>query len=115
MFYNLNHGGSQTGGAVQELMTNSNVIFEDAKEASGQLPHLHQCFITTLHVYKICLHTYPETVLGCAWDMWDHHNSMIQHQITQSLVNDQVRALYAEGAQHLPQDVLKFLEFPQAV
>jgi len=101
-------------------MTNSNVIFEDAKEASGQLPHLHQCFITTLHVYKICLHTYPETVLGCAWNMWDHHNrelyaGMIQHQITQSLVNDQIRALYAEGAQHIPQDVLKFLEFPQAV
>jgi len=61
------HGGSLTGGAVKELMTNSNVIFEGlnalvdkrAKEASGQLPDdLRQKFLHRLHTYKICLQNF---------------------------------------------------------
>ena len=50
-----------------------------------------------------------------SWDMWDHCNkelyagTEIQQQITHSLVNDKIKALYEGGAQQLPQDVLKFL------
>jgi len=36
----------------------------------------------------------------------------IQQQITHSLVNDKIKALYAGGAQQLPQDVLKVLWQP---
>jgi len=50
-----------------------------------------------------------------SWDMWDHRNkelyagSEIQQQITHSLVDDRIKAVYAGGAQQLPRDALKFL------
>jgi len=52
------------------------------------------------------------------WDMWDHRNkelyagTEIQQQITHLLVNNQIKALYAGGAQQLPRDALKFLRQP---
>jgi len=55
-----------------------------------------------------------------SWDMWDHRNkelyagSEIQQQITHSLVDDRIKALYAGGAQQLPRDALKFLRQPLA-
>jgi len=48
--------------------------------------------------------------------MWDHCNkelhsgTEIQQQITHSLINDQIKELYAGGAQQLPRDTLKFLQ-----
>ena len=53
-----------------------------------------------------------------SWDMWDHRNkelfagTPIQQQITHSLVDDQIKELYAGGAQQLPRDALKFLRQP---
>jgi len=53
-----------------------------------------------------------------SWDMWDHRNkelfagTPIQQQITHSLVDDQIKELYAGGAQQLPWDALKFLRQP---
>ena len=50
-----------------------------------------------------------------SWDMWEHRNkelfagTPIQQQITHSCVNDQIKELYARGAQQLPGDALKFL------
>jgi len=50
-----------------------------------------------------------------SWDMWDHRNkelfagTEIQQQITHSLVDDRIKALYAGRVQQLPRDVLKFL------
>jgi len=50
--------------------------------------------------------------------MWEHCNKKlhtgteIQQQITHTLVNDKIKALYARGAQQLPRDVLKFLNQP---
>jgi len=54
-----------------------------------------------------------------SWDMWDHRNkelyagTEIQQQITHSLVDDKIKALYAGGAQQLPRDALKFLRQPR--
>jgi len=56
-----------------------------------------------------------------SWDMWEHHNKelytgmAIQQQITHSLVNDKIQALYAGGAQQLPRDMLKFLRQPMEI
>jgi len=50
-----------------------------------------------------------------SWDMRDHLNKVlfagtpIQQQITHSLVDDQIKELYAGGVQQLPRDALKFL------
>jgi len=50
--------------------------------------------------------------------MWEHCNKelyagmVIQQQITHSLVNNKIKALYTGGAQQLPQDMLKFLWQP---
>jgi len=56
-----------------------------------------------------------------SWDVWDHQNKELhagteqQQQIIHSLVNEQIKKLYAGGAQQLPRDVLKFLRTPKEV
>jgi len=56
-----------------------------------------------------------------SWDMWDHQNKELhagteqQQQIVHSLVNEQIKKLYAGGAQQLPHNVLKFLHTPKEV
>jgi len=56
-----------------------------------------------------------------SWDMWDHRNKELhasteqQQQILHSLVNKQIKKLYAGGAQQLPRDALKFLCTPKEV
>jgi len=55
------------------------------------------------------------------WDMWDHCNKELhagtdqQQQILHSLVNDQIKELYAGGAQQLPCNALTFLRTPNEV
>jgi len=53
-----------------------------------------------------------------SWDMWEHRNQELhnstenQQQIIHSRVNEQIKTLYAGGAQQLPRDALKFLQQP---